>query len=636
MEMQKMYDKIPYKIISRNIALGIVMIFLIIAISSRVSMVLSKGGTYLSTEHGGTDANTNGVTGVSRPPNTPAGYTINTTDYPAGNCIHCHDEHSSNEGATHTPEDYMIFDPGGANKNRFCYTCHTNKLTIGGAQYGANNQVWQGQVKYDTSGHSISASTVWPGPSPAARTAAEAGKCVNCHEQHGATFGYTGDNRIGQATYALTDPIPQMLSRSEENLCFGCHSTTAPATTGNIQSLFSLGVNASPDYYTHPINRNTAANDRSPSRHNILESKKMWNAHTAGPPQQTERHVECVDCHNPHYAGYNAAVGSNSHTLGTNVASPALYGTWGVRTAGAPSVKASWPSGAAPAAPPNHVNAAPALSLNYIDETGTDYEWELCLRCHSSYSEYPAFAGVNALTDISREINPNNLSHHALVRPGNNQLTSAAAAVRTQYDGAYTIANPRNATIYCSDCHTTDMGSALTAVDGPHGSTRKFIVGSWCETRGGSFGTANCADPMQTSICYKCHKYDIYWGGTCNAAGCSRGPMHDGNHQQGAASVYGSHLHCMVCHGGGVAGGIHGTNESPGVLGSGGQEPRGNHFMNGACLESFDYKNAMGRVECWTVTAATAYCVAGPCIGKHSSGSATPNYDYCEPVCPGT
>lgn len=613
-----------------NILIGVCFVVCMIVIVSQMSVVYSKGGIYTSTEHGGTDVNSNGVTGASRPANTPgAGYTINQTDFPPGVCSNCHDEHSSYDSVTHTAEDFMLFDPGGANKNRYCYTCHTNALTTN-VTYTTQHRKWMGLAKYDTSGHSISANMWWPGTTPAARTAADAGKCINCHEQHGTTFGLTGDvpapGTQGQAPpYTSNDQVRQLTTRVEENLCFGCHKAGAPATTGDIQTLFSAGVNASPAFYTHPVNRNSAANDRTPSSHNILESLS---------PVVAQRHVECVDCHNPHYAGYNAAAGSNSHTLGTNVASPAIYGVWGVRTAGDPTLKASWPSGAALGT----LNGAPApFTPNFIDETGTDYEWELCIRCHSSYSAYPVFAAPDTLTDISREINPNNLSHHAIVRPGNNQLTSALAADRTKYDGTFTFATPRTKTVYCSDCHTTDMGSAITAVDGPHGSSRKFIIGSWCEARGGTdFGTAACANADQTAICFKCHKFGVYYNNASNAAYQSRSQNHNATHRVLNGSVYGSHLYCMVCHGGGTAGGIHGSNEGPGALGAG-AEPRGTHFMNGACLESFDYKNAMGNMVCWTNTAATTYCLAGnSCIGQHAGKTDAVNYDYCEPVCPGT
>lgn len=605
---------------SLTIMISVFLVISMVAAVSRISVVHSTNALYTSTEHGGTDVNGNSVTGVSRPANTPvAGYTISTTDFPAGGCIHCHDEHGSYEGISHTVDDYMPFASG----NTMCNSCHVSARATGGS-YTTNNQVWQGSTIYNGSGHGTSGSAYWPGATPAARTAAEAGYCVNCHYPHGNNNTSTGDNLTGQVTLTGANPTLNMLTRIEENLCLGCHSTGAPATTGDIQTPLNQGVNSSatPAFYNHPVNRDNAGNDRSPSYHNIMEAKAATNS--------SDRHVECVDCHNPHYAGYGGGAGPDTHTLGTNVASPAIYGTWGVRpSAGDPTVKANWPTAAVGTLP-----AAPAWSLNYID-SGTDYEWELCMRCHSNYSYFPTFSGADLQTDVSREINPNNLSHHAIVRPGNNQLTSAPAATITMYDGAYTFANPRSATVYCSDCHTTDQGSAITATEGPHGSSNKFIIGSWCEARGGAYGTATCTDSMQTSICFKCHKYDVYWNGTGTAAQQSRMPNHDGNHQQPDV-VWGAHLHCMACHGGGTPGGIHGSNESFGTLGGAASSNRGYHFTNGACLESFTYKNAMGRMECWTVTAATTYCLStNTCVAQHSAKATAANYDYCEPTCPG-
>lgn len=621
-----------------------------IAVVSRISVVYSTGGAYPLTEHGNTDVNSNTVTGASRPANTPAaGYTINTTDFPKSACIHCHDEHSSYDNVTHTAIDFMLFDRGTGNKNDFCYTCHTAVIPTGG-NYSANMRSWPGSAVYDTSGHGTSATMLWPGIVPPAKTGAgNAGKCVNCHDPHGTTFAVAAtaappDSRVGQVTYQLTDAVLQMTTRVEENLCLNCHKAGGPAGADNIASLFALAANVSPAFYNHPINRFTAANDRTPSYHNILESENMYNAHVAGPPQQTGRHVECVDCHNPHYAGANGGAGSDSHTLGTNVASKAIYGTWGVRTAGDPTVAGNWPAapgaGAGGALP-----AAPAFTLEYIEGVGTvsanDYEWELCIRCHSSYSQFPAFAAPNTLTDISTEINPNNLSHHAIVRPGKNQVTNATAQAKNEYQGNFNIATPLAATIYCSDCHTSAMNSADTAavaITGPHGSANKFLVGSWCEKRGGNYGTSACATPQDQSVCFKCHKYNVYYlGNASNNVFASRWGHDNGNHMD-VNTVWGAGLTCLACHGGGTPGGIHGSNEAKGPAAA--AEPRGKHFMNGACLESFDYGiGGTNNFTCWTVAAANTYCLAASgCDGRHTGGGRTagPRYDYCDPACPGS
>ncbi|MEW6202409.1 MAG: hypothetical protein AB1546_10555, partial [bacterium] len=305
-----------------------ILIFAVLLLSMMVlvmrlnRVILSDSNTFTATEHGGSDTNTNTTTGASRASVNPP--------YVSSQCGVCHEEHASigstepTPNAPAGPDDILLFQD---NDNAFCFYCHTNEITAGG-QYTAQTRSWPGKAIWDNlptnlTGHGTTQATnYWPGTNPPARTSADAGKCVNCHNPHGRTFVLTGDdNTAPQRAMATTDAVLNMTVRVEENLCIRCHRAGSGVTNArDVDTLFNLMPNnsATPAFYNHPISQDAAANDRTPSYHNILESKNLYQTQAWGPPQQTQRHVECVDCHNPHYAGYGGGPGSNVHTLPTN------------------------------------------------------------------------------------------------------------------------------------------------------------------------------------------------------------------------------------------------------------------------------------------------------------------------------
>jgi hypothetical protein len=95
----------------------------------------------------------------------------------------------------------------------------------------------------------------------------------------------------------------------------------------------------------------------------IGESRHPWGAvedtHVStetGVPTQLTRHVECEDCHNVHEA---------TSTVAAAPAVPGpLKGTWGVE-----------------------VENAPAGSITLTERRGVLYEYELCLKCHSPWTD---------------------------------------------------------------------------------------------------------------------------------------------------------------------------------------------------------------------------------------------------------
>ncbi|MFC1943496.1 cytochrome c3 family protein, partial [Chloroflexota bacterium] len=342
---------------------------------------------------------------------------------------------------------------------------------------------------------------------------------------------------------------------SEEDVCFSCHDGTGATT--DISS-------TSNKTYNHPVAFKSWIHQPSES--------------AAAAFSGSNRHVECEDCHKPHSRW------PGDHALGNNAISPVIGGASGLSV----SNGAAW--------------TTPTPTF----ESSASYEYELCFKCHTSWSDatsrsYPSYPTEN-LTDQGVEFNPANRSHHAVEASGNNQSTNA------NYLQTFVSPITPSSTIYCSDCHGSET---TTDPAGPHGSTNKSLL-------------AGSTDDA-TIVCYKCHRSDVY-GTSPSSPSLSRAshPINS-QHTDGADNVWG--IFCLNCHGGATAGGIHGTHAG---VGSGGTAPLGEHFMNGAAMTGFTAGTGgsgnSGR--CWTKSGTDS---VNSCTKGHNgtTGSAfTPNYNY--------
>ena len=96
--------------------LALLISLLILLISPYSSLV--SAGPYLDSAHGNTSY------GVNRS-------SIASLGYAQGNCAHCHEQHASIGGDSHTPYDYELF---ATYSTDFCYQCHkgTGSVQVGG------------------------------------------------------------------------------------------------------------------------------------------------------------------------------------------------------------------------------------------------------------------------------------------------------------------------------------------------------------------------------------------------------------------------------------------------------------------------------------------------------------------------
>lgn len=464
--------------------------------------------TYSITAHG------NSTTGVNRQAVTGSPYP-DASPYAVGHCGHCHEMHASVAGAEPTPptaegaSQYDLFRSNyGANRNELCYACHQTFNFGAGLGYGRYG-IYQGKTKYNASIHYSSGNMVWrPDPVPPGPPYNDAGNCHNCHNPH----GYRD----------TTGVIPSMLfardsktgdSPNYEMGCEACHDGSQGGASKNIKAQ----LNKTYRHPTHTYN----------NRHTLPEVGQPGGT-SFGP---TNRHAECVDCHNPHGLGSTGAV----HTPPGNAVSAVLKNVWGVEP--------TWPS--IWTQPTTFTVRKPPT---YPD--GSLYEYQICFKCHSYYglgtvtnavSSIIGPSGTN-ITDQAWEFNVNNRSVHPVVVRLLDQTGSYAPKPLTaaQMSGVWRTGTGStlqgNKTMYCSDCHGAD--DEATGADGPHGSNVKYMLKGtgkyWPTKPDGTLWELKETDASNTALfCKNCHP--IYDGAWKNAV-------------HGKGAHIGKGYKCVACH----------------------------------------------------------------------------------------
>jgi predicted CXXCH cytochrome family protein len=311
-------------------------------------------------------------------------------------CTACHDPHNDQYG------NFLVVDNTGS---ALCLTCH-NIINWPTSAHAISGQPLPAVVV-----NALAAASADPKAKTVKARTVSGAACASCHVPHAAG-----------AKAALT-----RFADPEKN-CDYCHDSTGPGQT--VMSDFSK-ISA------HPIYLN--AQSHSPQEDPV------------NPP---ERHVTCVDCHNPH--AVNNSIGSTAKVAGS------LTGVTGV-TAGGTVIR------------------------NVL------HEYELCFRCHGdSVARGPARVTRQVVeTDTRRQFNPGSTSFHPVESVGKNLATPSLLKPLTT-----------SSLIGCSDCHNNDQGpkNGGSGANGPHGSAyvplleRRLLL-----TDGTPYNPDNFA------LCYKCH-----------------------------------------------------------------------------------------------------------------------------------
>ena len=281
--------------------------------------------------------------------------------------------------------------------NRFgalCTTCH-QKRHWDDASHATSTATWNGTGTN-------------PWPDPGFPTVAE-NACLSCHRPHS---GGHPERLLAQA--------------DEEKICTVCHNGAVAHT--NIEAEFLKP-------FRHPIDLTEFVHDPSEN------------------PQTMPRHVQCMDCHNPHAVKNTPAVAPIATGRQRGVSGISINGT-------------------------------------FLAEVINEYE--VCLKCHGLRE--PTTAGIirqDATRNIRLKINPGNPSYHPVAAPGKNNVI---VDLQPQFTSS--------SIIYCTNCHNNnDFTSGGTAPRGPHGSIFEPILER--EFRRGDPVSGNV--DANFALCFKCH-----------------------------------------------------------------------------------------------------------------------------------
>lgn len=369
---------------------------------------------------------------------------------------------------------------GAPSFERLLFAPADNNLCFTCHETASANLVFPGRVFWSQSAHAQSAAMYWPGPAPPARSFSDANECVNCHEPHGEKDG--------------AGVIPSMLAVREQNLCYACHDG---ARAPNVRAEFAKS-------YRHPITVSA-----------------LHGANEQGDPVRfaatpvNRRHSECADCHNAHEAQRNAGDRSAPDVPATLIAVGRVQVTNGI------------------------AGSMPIYTWRGPDETSFGREYEICFKCHSSWTRQPV-----GQSNLALLTNPANPSFHPVQQSGRNRNIDPNAFVSGWSWASLT---------YCSDCHTSDDPT----MRGPHGSSFRYILKK-------EYTASPLARSMvPAEICFDCHNYNVYAlassGSTVQRASRFNSPATS----QGHAFHVGQGYPCYSCHE------THGSTRYPALIATG-------------------------------------------------------------------
>lgn len=274
--------------------------------------------------------------------------------------------------------------------------------------------------------------------------------CVICHTLSGWAFGNDSDTTHKNGGTRLTQQLSEQIKADG---CINCHLPhSAP---GHVA--LNKGATEEETCYQSCHNGTLYTDIRSEFsniyRHSIQDYDKIHSVTESLPLSDANKHVECVDCHSPHRAGWQDAP-LDSLKLPQQSPKPAISGPLrGVR-------------------------------VDNTDKTA-NFEFEICFKCHAgSYAD--SFAVNSALRPSRQFVTYDENQRFASTNPSFHPITvdrpdRAAAGRSLKADYQNTMKR-----IYCSDCHA------------PHGSNVPHILKDFNTETFPSIGS-------DYPLCFRCH-----------------------------------------------------------------------------------------------------------------------------------
>jgi len=232
-----------------------------------------------------------------------------------------------------------------------------------------------------------------------------------------------------------------------ENGCLSCHR---PHSAGGPERLLHFARSEDNCLNCHDgsvANTNLRLDLSRLSRHDVVRYEGIHDLKES--PTAAARHVECVDCHNPHAAQDTPAQ--------PPVVPGAMRGVSGVTASG-----------------------------DFTQQV--QYEYEVCFKCHGDNPNRPRSMITRQITQTNTrlEFDPSGPSFHPVVSPGANRNVPSLKSPMTV-----------TSMIYCTDCHSSDSASGTK---GPHGSAYANLLAYRYET-----SDFTQESSFSYELCYRCH-----------------------------------------------------------------------------------------------------------------------------------
>lgn len=282
--------------------------------------------------------------------------------------------------------------------------------------------------------------------------------CLTCHEM----TGWEGSSHFrshARVTGRDVDPREALpYSTVGENGCLNCHKIHGATKRERLLRFREEEMNCLNCHDGSVAQANIAGEIRKRSAHQVFLRTEVHDA--AEDPLTMRRHVECVDCHNPHATRPDLATTSRG-TRGSLVPLQNLF--------------------------------VSGVNTNGLQVDSSAFLYEVCFKCHGDNGTRRRSRIQRQVyqTNARREFQTSNASFHPVVGSRRNQdVVSLLPPLRV------------GSRITCIDCHNSDNARSAggSGPNGPHGSVFEPLLKLNYETN--DF-TPESAEAY--ALCYSCH-----------------------------------------------------------------------------------------------------------------------------------